>query len=78
MIQDGINRRVMTAGEIFPFKISRTIRNPEFNKIGNRKNISCKRLLNKITEKGYKFYAPGIGLIKDGSVKLVKYGLLKK
>lgn len=29
-------------------------------------------------EKGYKFYAPGIGLIKDGSVKLVKYGYSQK
>lgn len=29
-------------------------------------------------EKGYKFYASGIGLIKDGPVKLVKYGYSQK
>lgn len=29
-------------------------------------------------EKGYKFYAPKIGLVKDGNLKLVKYGYIKK
>jgi hypothetical protein len=28
-------------------------------------------------EKGYKCYAPGIGLVQDGSLKLVKYGQLR-
>lgn len=28
--------------------------------------------------KGYKIYAPGVGLIKDGSLLLVKYGFQKK
>lgn len=28
--------------------------------------------------KGYKYYAPGVGLVQDGSLKLVKYGKLDK
>jgi len=28
--------------------------------------------------KGYKYYAPGIGLVQDGSLKLVKYGKAEK
>lgn len=29
-------------------------------------------------EKGYKYYAPGVGLIRDGSLKLVKHGKIEK
>jgi hypothetical protein len=29
-------------------------------------------------EKKYKYYAPGIGLIQDGGLKLVKYGVAQK
>lgn len=28
--------------------------------------------------KGYKYYAPGVGLIRDGALKLTKHGTLKK
>ncbi len=29
-------------------------------------------------EKGYKYYAPGVGLIRDGSLKLVKHGRVER
>jgi hypothetical protein len=29
------------------------------------------------TAKEYKYYAPGIGLVRDGDLRLVKYGFIK-